>query len=126
LVTYEIRKISSGFEETFAWVSIWYRADTRKLEVLHVVVSAPEYRDGFDPVYLEGPDQSVACYGGAERILVGDRSIEIRLNAKGMKSLSLGFSMTLIAPVKLVGWKKAVEVFRVIAGDPSEGIILMT
>jgi hypothetical protein len=125
LQTYEIRTIRSGFEETLAWLSVWYRADPGKLDVLHIVVSAPEHRDGMEPVYLERHDQSIACYGGAKRIVVGDRSIEIHLNAKGAKALSLGRSMTLAAPEKLSGWKKATKLLRTIAGDPSGGVITM-
>jgi hypothetical protein len=72
---------------------------------------------------MERHDQSVACYGGAERIVVGEQGIEVRLNAKGAKALALGRALRLVPPEKLVGWKKALKVFQVIAGVPSDGVI---
>ncbi len=94
---------------------------------MHIVVAAPEFRDDrLGSLYLERHDQSIACYGGAERIDVSDGGIEIHLNARGAKALSLGRTMTLVAPETLVGWKKALKLFRMIAGEPSDGIIRMT
>jgi hypothetical protein len=125
--TYQIRRIRSGFDEVSAWVSVWYRADPKRLDVLHIVVSGPWFRDRrLGPVYMERHDQSVACYGGVERIVVGDQGIEVRLNAKGARALALERALRLVAPEKLVGWKKARQVFRVIAGDPSDGVIRVT
>jgi hypothetical protein len=33
--------------------------------------------------------------------------------------------MKLVAPEKLSGWRKALKMIRVLAGDPSDGIITM-
>ena len=75
--TYEIRRIRSGFEETYAWLSIWYRADPKALDVLQIVVSGTEDRDSrLGPLYMERHDQSIACYGGADRIVVGDGALK--------------------------------------------------
>jgi hypothetical protein len=68
--SYEIREIHCGYEETCAWLSIWYGANPKRRQVLHLVVSAPGYWHGMSPAYMERHDQAVACYGGAERILV--------------------------------------------------------
>jgi hypothetical protein len=122
----EIRRIRSGVDETSAWLSLWYLADPRKLDVLHLVVTAPEYRDSrLGSFYMERYDQAVACYGGADRIVVGDRGLDIRLNDKGVKALSLDRHLTLVAPEKLSGWKKSLKWFGMVAGDPSDGVIVM-
>jgi hypothetical protein len=119
----EIRAIRSGFEETYAWVTLWYRAEPRRLSVLHIVVSSPDEQGSPDPVYLERQDQGFACYGGADRILVGDQGIRIQLNATGAKALGLGRTLMLTVPPKLSGWKKAGKVFKTVAGVTSKKII---
>jgi hypothetical protein len=123
--SFEIRRIRLKIENDYAWVSLWFRASPRKLEVLHFVCQKcderpaherPARRSKFDSVYLERYDQAIACYGAAKRILVDDDCIKVDLNSKGVKALCLDRAIELVAPKGLAGWKKAHRVFRVMAG----------
>lgn len=120
--TYDIRRVRSNVEDNYAWVSIWFRADGRRLQPLHVVCSR-EAEGGrfrkFDTVYIERHDQAVACYGGAERVAVGEAGVEVRLNRAGVRALGLDRAFFLAAPDGLAGWKKARRVFAVMAGFPT-------
>lgn len=120
--TFDVRRIRSNVEDSYAWVSLWFRGDGRQLEPLHFACEQ-EARSGrlskFDTVYLERDDQAVACYGGAKQIVVGERGIVIQLNRAGVKALGLGRLFVLAVPEGLAGWRKARRVFRKMAAHPA-------
>ncbi|HJT76295.1 MAG TPA: hypothetical protein VJ739_03760 [Gemmataceae bacterium] len=120
--TFDVRRIRSNLEDSYAWVSLWFRGDGRQLEPLHIVCQR-EAQGGrlskFDTVYLERNDQAVACYGGAKQIVVGEGSIEVRLNRAGVKALGLSPSFVLAVPEGLAGWQKARRVFRDMTAYPT-------
>ena len=119
----QIRRVRSGIEDCFAWVTIWFRTDARNLEVLHIVCD----KTADDPItghlYMERYDQSIACYGGAKKVVVGPNGVDLHLNNKGMTSLMLEDSVTLVAPEELSGWKKAIRVFQEMANYPTGRVI---
>lgn len=116
--TAEMRRVRSGLDSSFGWVTLWYAAATRKLGVLHVVCDKEDRK-----LYLEGEDQSVACWGQATQVVVTDEGLQISLTKKGSKALSLPSGLTLTVPKGLVGWKKACKSFAVMAGYPSGRVI---
>jgi hypothetical protein len=110
---YEVRRIRSGAEEDFIWVSIWFRREAGPLDVLHVVCSPT------DGIYLERHDQSIACYGGTRRVLIhGDRA-EFELAPEGARSIAMPRGFVLVIPEKVAGWKKACRLLRGTTGFPS-------
>jgi hypothetical protein len=119
----QIRRVRSGVEDSFAWVTLWFCTDARNLDVLHIVCS----KTAADPItghlYMERYDQSIACYGGAKIIVEGSNGIDLHLNNKCMKSLMLESSMTLVAPEESLGWKKAIRVFQEMANYPTGRVI---
>ena len=125
--SFEIRRIRSGIEEDFAWVSLWFRTDERGLEPLHSSRQRSDDqaspRSEFDAIYIERPDQAIACYGAAKRVWVGEDRIEVHLNPKGIKALGLDRSFELDAPTGLSGWAKARRVLREMAGYSTGGAI---
>ena len=120
--TLEIRRVRSGVEADFAWVSLWSRGAGRTLEPLHLVCQR-QAQGGryakFDSLYLERDEQAVACYGGAERVVVNAGGIEVRLNRAGVKALGLNSSFVLAAPAGLSGWVKARRVLATMASYPT-------
>lgn len=120
---HEIRAVRSSVNEDYAWVSLWYRAEARKLDVLNIVCD----KVASDPItghlYLERHDQRIACYGGAKKVRVSDSGIELHLNRKGVKHLKLDDPLLLVAPERLSGWKKAVRVLSEMAVYPPARVI---
>jgi hypothetical protein len=120
--TFDIRRIRSGVDEGTGWVSLWFRAEGRLLEPLHLVCSR-EAQGGkfakFDTLYLERDDQSVACYGGAKQVVVNAAGIAVQLNRAGVKALGLPAAFFLAAPNGLSGWAKARRAFAQMAGFPT-------
>lgn len=120
---FPIRRVRSGIEDSYAWVTIWFRADARNLEVLHIVCSKTVDDPITGRLYMERHDQLFACYGGAKKVVVGPDGIDLNLNSEGMKTLLLERSVTLVAPEGLSGWTKAVRVFQEMASYPTGHVI---
>lgn len=120
---YPIRTVQSAIEDDCAWVSLHYRAHARKLEVLHIACDKTIDHRIPGQVYLERYDQMIACYGGAKKIVVKSNAVHLQLNKLGIKSLMLEGSLTLVAPEKLTGWKKAIRVFQEMATYPTGHVI---
>ncbi len=120
---HQIRRVRSGIEDSYAWVSIWFRTDARNLEVLHIVCGNTADDPITGQLYMERYDQAVACYGGAKKVFVGDNGMDLHLNKKGIKSLMLEGSLTLLTTEKLAGWKKAIRVFQEMANYPTGHVI---
>ena len=104
--TYEVRRVRSGAEESYIWVSVWFRREPERLDVLHIVC------DPTSEIYLERHDQSIACYGGTRRILIDGGRVEVELNPKGVKAIALPRDFSLIVPEGVAGWKKASRLLR--------------
>ena len=120
---HKIRRVRSGIEDEYAWVSIWFRTDARNLEVLHISCAKTDRHPVTGHLYLERDDQAIACYGGATKVVLGADGIDLHLNNKGMKSLMLEGIVCLVVPEKLSGWKKAFCVFQEMATYPAGGVI---
>ena len=88
---YELQEVTSGIEESSLWVTLGFSSELENNDVLHVVcatsVDDEDRSDGMVDLYLERFDQAYCCYGGAEDVLVGRASIEVRLNHKGREAL---------------------------------------
>lgn len=113
--TYQIEEAHSGEEEgEYLWVTLGFVSEDNDLDVLHIVCACEvdqQDRDGaMDAIYLERDDQSRGGYDGAERILAGERSIEVRLNAAGLEQLEFGDSLSLQWPGALAGKAEALEI----------------
>jgi hypothetical protein len=116
--TFPIRRIRCGVEPSYGWVTVWYNAGGRSLDVLHIVCDPEDDRN-----YMEGDDQMVAAWGGAKRILVRESAIELDLTKKAAKRLYLEPAFTLSVSDGLSGWKKARKMLKEMAGCSSGGCI---
>jgi hypothetical protein len=119
--TFPIRRIRCGKEPGYAWVSVWYNAGARRLDVLHIVCDPQD-----DKLYMEGGDQAVATWGGAKRIRVGDSEIGFDLTKKAAMQLYVEPAFTLSAPDGLSGWKKARKLLKEMASYTSGRCINVT
>jgi|GEM_PF-4764668 len=119
---FDVRRIRSSVEETYAWVTLWFRGEGRNLQVLHVVCSNVAIGGShakIDHVYLERDDQAAACYDGAQLIKVDRTGIKVQLNKKGIKALELSPSFDLVVSQNQSGWQKAQRVFRHMSTCPT-------
>jgi hypothetical protein len=73
---HEIRKVRSGIEDSYAWVSVWFRTQARHLEVLHIVCGRTADDRITGHLYMERYDQAVACYGGAKKLVRSRSPVE--------------------------------------------------
>src|SRR5262245_60589533 len=112
--TFPIRRVRSGKEPSCAWVSVWYNAGGRSLDVLHIVCDTEDSR-----IYMEGDDQMVAAWGGAKRIQVRETGIEFDLTKQAAKRLGLKPRFALSVSEGLSGWKKARKLLQEMAGYSS-------
>ncbi|SFK40022.1 Imm10 family immunity protein [Lysobacter sp. cf310] len=111
--TYPIEEVHSG-EDDCLWVSLGFASEHEPLDVLHIVCAyevEPQDREhGMDAICLERDDQSRGGYGGAERILVGERAVEVRLNDAGRAHLELEDGLCLLWPAELAGKTEALRI----------------
>jgi hypothetical protein len=112
--TQTIRRVRSGREPNYCWVTLWYNSGAPRLDVLHIVCAEDE-----DKLYLEGDDQMVAAWDGANRIRVQDRRLVFDLTGKAAKALRLDRTFVLAAPDRLVGWRKARKLLKEMSELPS-------
>jgi hypothetical protein len=91
--TYDLVEIKSGTFLKSYWVTLGFSSNIKEHDVVHVVVGqsldAQQIRHGTNGVYLERFDQSLACYKGADHILVGKRDVTLTLNQAGGNALRL-------------------------------------
>jgi len=119
--TYRIEEAQSGEEaDEYLWVSLGFASVENPLDVLHIVCACaiePQDRDGgMDAIYLERDDQSRGGYGGAQRIAVGERSIDVVFNAAGLRDLEFGDSVSLQWPEQLAGKAEALRILQRMRG----------
>ncbi|KRD34220.1 hypothetical protein ASE35_10870 [Lysobacter sp. Root916] len=111
--TYPIEEVHSG-EDGCLWVSLGFVSESDPLDVLHIVCAyevEPQDREhGMDAIYLERDDQSRGGYGGAQRILVDERAVEVRLNEAGRALLEFEDSLCLLWPAELAGKAEALRI----------------
>lgn len=113
--SYRIEEAQSGEEEgEYLWVTLGFASEENPLDVLHIVCSCeiePQDRDGgMDAIYLERDDQSRGGYGGAERIVAGEQTVEVVFNATGLRDLEFGDSLSLQWPTQLAGKAEALRI----------------
>ena len=113
--TYRIEEVHCGDDDCL-WVSLGFVSPDNPLDVLHIVCAfdvEPQDREhGMDAIYLERDDQSRSGYGGADRIRVGERSVELRLNAGGRDSLQFDDDLCLLWPEALAGKAEALRILE--------------
>ncbi|KRD77565.1 Imm10 family immunity protein [Lysobacter sp. Root983] len=113
--TYPIEEVHSG-EDDCLWVSLGFVSESDPLDVLHIVCAyevEPQDREhGMDAIYLERDDQSRGGYGGAQRILVDERAVEVRLNETGRALLEFEDSLCLLWPAELAGKAEALRILE--------------
>ena len=119
--TYRIEEAHSGEEEgEYLWVTLGFASEQNPLDVLHIVCACeiePQDRDGgMDAIYLERDDQSRGGYAGAERIAVGERSVDVVFNADGLGDLEFGDSVSLQWPEQLAGKAEALRILERMRG----------
>lgn len=113
--TYRIEEAQSGEEDgEYLWVTLGFASEENSLDVLHIVCSceieAQDRAGGMDAIYLERDDQSRGGYGGAERIAVGERSVEVVFNAAGLRDLEFSEGLILHWPAELAGKAEALRI----------------
>lgn len=113
--TYRIEETHSGEEaDAYLWVTLGFASEHNALDTLHIVcaceVEPQDRAGGMAAIYLERDDQSRGGYGGAERIVIGEGSIEVVLNAAGLGQLEFDDSLSLQWPPALVGKAEALEI----------------
>ncbi|MGO1071903.1 hypothetical protein [Lysobacter sp. CA199] len=113
--TYRIEEVHCGEEEDeYLWVTLGFVSEENDLDVLHIVCACqvgPQDRAGaMDRIYLERDDQSRGGYGGAERIVAGENSVEVLFNAAGLDQLEFGGSLSLQWPPDLAGKAEALRI----------------
>lgn len=109
--TFQVRRVRCGVEPGYVWMSVWYNAGGRRLDVLHIVCDPAD-----DRIYMEGADQVVAAWGGAKRILVRESAIQFDLTKQAAKQLHVESTFTLSVSEGLSGWMKARKMFQEMAG----------
>jgi hypothetical protein len=110
---YGLEEVMSGGEESCLWVTLGFSSKLEEDDVLHIVcatsVDDQDRRGGMVDLYLERFDQAYCCYSGADVVLVGDVSVEVRLNAKGCEALDFDGGVVLQVPNGLDGYQDAVD-----------------
>ncbi len=90
---YDLAGIKSGEFNKVYWVTLWFSSTIEKNDVLHIVAdtsfNAQQIKHGTDGVYLERFTQRLACYKGADSIVIGKRSVTVTLNKVGRSALKL-------------------------------------
>jgi hypothetical protein len=89
-------------------------------DVLHVVcatsVEDEDRREGTVDLYLERFDQAYSCHGGADEVLVGFASIEVKLNEKGREALGFDGGVSFRVPAGLDKYQDALAILRQMSG----------
>ena len=113
---YELEEVKSGVEESCLWVTLGFSSELENSDVLHVVcatiVDDQDRSRGMVDLYLERFDQAYCCYGGADVVLVGRASVEVRLNQKGSEALDFDGGVVFQVPTGLDQYQEAVTIFR--------------
>jgi immunity protein 10 of polymorphic toxin system len=113
---YRLEEVMSGTEESYLWVTLGFSSELEKHDVLHIVcamsVDDQDRRGGMADLYLERFDQAYSCYGGAEAVRVGNASLEVQLNSKGLKALDFHGGVAFEVPVGVAGYPDAVAILR--------------
>jgi hypothetical protein len=83
---YALEEVMSGTEESCLWVTLGFRSELEKNDVLHIVCATtvdPRDRNGrMADLYLERFDQAYSCYGGADLVVATPSFVEVRMNDK--------------------------------------------
>jgi len=113
---YSLTSIKSGNDRMAGvWVSIGYRSKAGAQHVLHIVggeeASAQPVGRSLVPIYFERDDQSLSCYGGADKISVTGCSVTLNLTENGRDSLELPKTVEFVSPKPRRDFKKARAVF---------------
>jgi hypothetical protein len=115
-VSFDVVEISSGVHDETLWVSVGFSSELERLDVLHFVcateVDSEDRKLGQNEMYLERFDQAYSCYAGADEIRVMTSKLQLKLNARGCKSLAFPQEVQFVVASKLSGWADAQRIFK--------------
>jgi hypothetical protein len=113
---YELHEVMSGTEESSLWVTLGFSSELEVNDFLHIVcatsVDDQDRQGGMVDLYLERFDQASCCYGGADLVLVGQASVEVRLNPKGCEALDFDGGVVFQVPTGIDRYQDAVTILR--------------
>ncbi len=93
------------------WVGIRYRSKDGEQHALYIVggeeTGTQPVGRSLVPIYFERDDQSLSCYGGADKIMVTGNSAKLMLNQNGRDSLELPKTVEFLAEKAGKDFKKA-------------------